>query len=164
MAKSGPKGPRIVIDWPQFEKLCGLFCTLEEIAAFFNCSTDSIERNVKRHYRRDFADIWKQKSSLGKISIRRKIYDRGVNQGDSKTLIMLAKNHLGYLESPQPAPIEVHQNVRYVTEWGTPHSNSGEASHTLQSASDAAASPSVEVSVPGGIVGSPVGKVDVVPQ
>ena len=35
--------PRIEIDKEDFEKLCGLMCTKEEIAGFFDCSDDFVE-------------------------------------------------------------------------------------------------------------------------
>ena len=34
--------PKIQINEIEFEKLCGLQCTEEEIAGFFNCSIDTI--------------------------------------------------------------------------------------------------------------------------
>ena len=65
--------PRVNIDRAQFEKLCGLQCTCEEIAGFFNCSTDTVVRWVKREYgrTRTFQDVWDEYSKTGKISIRR---------------------------------------------------------------------------------------------
>lgn len=69
MAKRGRK--RIEIDYIEFEKLCGLQCTLGEIAAWFQTSEDTIERRVKEHYKKNFADVYKKYSSTGKISLRR---------------------------------------------------------------------------------------------
>ena len=63
--------PRIEIDRKQFESLCGIHCTLEEIAGFFRCSEDTIERWCKRVYKQGFADIYKRYSASGKMSLRR---------------------------------------------------------------------------------------------
>lgn len=63
--------PRIEIDKDQFESLCEMQCTLEEISGFFNCSEDTIERWCKRTYKENFADIYAKKRSKGKISLRR---------------------------------------------------------------------------------------------
>lgn len=63
--------PRIEIDKDQFEKLCSLHCTEEEIAGFFNCSADTIERWCKREYEMGFAEVFKVKRSAGRISLRR---------------------------------------------------------------------------------------------
>lgn len=63
--------PRIDIDQRQFENLCGLMCTEEEIASFFGCSIDTVNRWSKRTYDLSFAEIYKIKSAYGKISLRR---------------------------------------------------------------------------------------------
>ena len=54
MAKMGR--PQIEIDKAQFEKLCGLLCTEAEIASWFRCSVDTLERWTKRTYGETFAD------------------------------------------------------------------------------------------------------------
>lgn len=63
--------PRIKIEKRDFEKLCEMLCTLEEIAGFFECSSDTIERWCKREYGKSFADISYIKQSRGKIALRR---------------------------------------------------------------------------------------------
>lgn len=63
--------PRIEIDAKQFEKLCGLQCPLWEIASWFQCSEDTIERWCKRTYKLSFAEAYKIHSASGKISLRR---------------------------------------------------------------------------------------------
>ena len=69
MANTGRK--RISIDWEAFDKLCGLQCTQEEIADFFSCSVDTIERAVKRDKGKSFAEYFLQKRGLGKVALRR---------------------------------------------------------------------------------------------
>jgi len=69
MAKMGR--PQKEIDQKQFEKLCGLQCPLHEIASWFECSEDTIERWCKRTYSMTFADAYKIHSAQGKISLRR---------------------------------------------------------------------------------------------
>lgn len=86
--------PRIVIDWSDFNNLCGLHCTLTEIAGFFNCSEDTIERAVKREKKCTFADYYKQKTSLGKISLRRLQWQQA-ESGNTTMLIWLGKQELG---------------------------------------------------------------------
>lgn len=69
--------PRINIDKQAFESLCALQCTLEEIAGFFSCSPDTIERWCNRTYLDEegkplcFAEVFKQKRTIGRISLRR---------------------------------------------------------------------------------------------
>lgn len=95
--------PRIEIDKADFEKLCGLFCTLDEIAGFFDCSEDTIERWCKRTYGESFAETWKKKSSQGKISLRRNQFK--LSQKNATMAIFLGKNYLGqrddYVESEE---------------------------------------------------------------
>lgn len=69
MAKMGR--PRIEIDWEEFDKLCGLQCTLIEIAGWFDCSVDTIENRVKEVHSVTFSEYWEQKAAKGKISLRR---------------------------------------------------------------------------------------------
>lgn len=85
------------IDWVQFEKLCGIHCTLTEIASWFTCSEDTIERAVLRHYQQPFAEIYRQKQSLGKISLRRKMFEMAMS-GSVPLLIWMSKNTLGYAD------------------------------------------------------------------
>lgn len=63
--------PRAEIDKKQFENLCKLQCTEEEIAGWFLVSPDTIERWCKREYKQGFAEVFAQKRQAGKISIRR---------------------------------------------------------------------------------------------
>ena len=63
--------PRKEIDKKQFENLCGLQCTLEEICGWFGCCTDTLEAWCKRTYKQSFSEVFRQKRGLGKISLRR---------------------------------------------------------------------------------------------
>ena len=58
--------PRREIDPEEFAKLCEIMCTVEEIAGFFDCSVDTIERFCHRTYKVGFAEIYKRLSSPGK--------------------------------------------------------------------------------------------------
>ncbi len=85
--------PRKDIDKTNFEKLCGLLCTLDEIAGFFNCSPDTIERWCKREYKAHFAEVFKTYSAAGKISLRR--YQFKLAEKSAAMAIFLGKNYLG---------------------------------------------------------------------
>lgn len=91
MARTGR--PQIKIDWDQFDKLCGLQCTLNEISSWFDCSEDTIERSVKREKGITFAEYFEQKASKGKVSLRRKQYELAM-AGDRVMLIWLGKQYL----------------------------------------------------------------------
>lgn len=85
--------PQKEIDQHAFENLCGLMCTREEIAGFFDCSEDTIERWCKRTYKKNFAVIYKKYSARGKISLRRN--QLRLSETNAAMAIFLGKNYLG---------------------------------------------------------------------
>ena len=91
--------PRKHIDKKQFQSLCGMFCTLEEIAGFFDCSEDTVERWCKREYDANFAEIYKQFSAKGKISLRR--YQMKMAEKNVAMAIFLGKNYLGQKDAQE---------------------------------------------------------------
>ena len=86
--------PPIEINWEQFDKLCGMQCSLIEIAGWFNCSIDTIENKVKEAHSITFSEYFSQKRSQGKISLRRKQYESALG-GNVTMLIWLGKQYLG---------------------------------------------------------------------
>lgn len=92
MAKMGR--PIKHIDQAQFEKLCNILCTLDDIAGFFDCSVDTIENWCKKTYKETFSDIYKKKSAVGRVSLRRKQFEVAMS-GDKTMLVWLGKQQLG---------------------------------------------------------------------
>lgn len=93
--------PRKEIDQEQFEKLCYIHCTLKEIAGWFKCSEDTIERWCKRELEMSFADAYKTYSSDGNISLRRwqwKMAEHNVSMA-----IWLGKQYLGQTDHQEVA-------------------------------------------------------------
>lgn len=84
------------IDKEQFEKLCGLQCTEEEIAGWFKCSVDTIERWCKKEYQTTFAEVYKKASADGKITLRR--YQLQLAKTNGSVAIWLGKVWLGQRE------------------------------------------------------------------
>lgn len=99
--------PKVIIDKNNFEKLCAIQCTLEEIAGFYNCSTDTILRFCKREYKMTFACIYKKLSAPGKISLRRnqfKLAEKNVSMA-----IWLGKQYLNqkdYIENQEKKEVD----------------------------------------------------------
>ena len=91
--------PQKEIDKEQFEKLCGIQCTLEEIAGWFHVSADTIERWCLRTYEDEegkamgFADAYKVFSVGGKISLRRYQFEQA--KKSYAMAIWLGKQWLG---------------------------------------------------------------------
>lgn len=93
MAKKKMGRPQIEIDKGTFEKLCGIQCTLNEIAGWFDCSPDTIERWCEREYGQTFADTYELKRGKGLISLRRNQWKMA--ETNPTMAIFLGKQHLG---------------------------------------------------------------------
>jgi len=98
MAKRGPKP--IQINWDEFDKLCGIQCTIEEIASWYNCSVDTIENVVKRDKKQKFSEYFSKKRGVGKISLRRKQYQVAMD-GNPTMLLWLGKQYLGQTDKQE---------------------------------------------------------------
>lgn len=97
--------PRIEIDVGQFNKLCELQCTEEEIAGFFECSVDTIERWCKRTFGCSFADVFKQKATRGRIALRRMQLKHA--EKNASMAIFLGKQWLGQRDKIEQTITEV---------------------------------------------------------
>lgn len=104
--------PRIEIDLEQFKGLCLLQCTLSEIASFFNCSEDTIERWCKRELGSSFADTYKKYSAGGKISLRR--YQYRMAEHNVSMAIWLGKQWLGQREQVEIASPETESAIENI--------------------------------------------------
>lgn len=85
------------INKASFESLCGMWCTLIEIADFFEVSEDTVESWCKDTYGERFSDVYKKKCSKGNISLRRWQL-RSAEKGNVTMQIWLGKQHLGQKE------------------------------------------------------------------
>jgi ATP-dependent exoDNAse (exonuclease V) alpha subunit len=102
MAKEVNKGgrPLTSIDWKVFDELCAMQCSQREIAHWFRCSEDTIDRAVNREKNMGFAEYFEQKRTPGKICLRRKQYEVAM-AGNIAMLIWLGKQWLGQSEKVQ---------------------------------------------------------------
>lgn len=89
--------PKVQIDKTEFEKLCHIQCTKREIAEWFGCSEDTIERWCKREYDENFAVIFEKKRSFGKISLRRIQWQ--LAERNATMAIFLGKQYLGQTDN-----------------------------------------------------------------
>ena len=108
--------PKVKIDVVELEKLCGMQCTDEEIAAFFGVSKRTIERRRKVA---KFSEAMEQGKAKGRVSVRRNLF-RLASAGNIAAAIFLAKNLLGYKDfvsnehsGPNGAPIEVDHQLDF---------------------------------------------------
>jgi len=84
--------PKVKIDLAELEKLCGMQATDEEVAAFFDVSTKTIERRRKN---KRFREVMERGKAKGRVSVRRNLF-RLANAGNVAASIFLSKNLLGY--------------------------------------------------------------------
>jgi hypothetical protein len=87
--------PEAEIDLAELEKLAGMQCTNEEIAAFFGVSKRTILRRCQAE---KFRDILEQGRAKGRVSVRRCLF-KLASAGNVAAGIFLAKNLLGYKDS-----------------------------------------------------------------
>jgi hypothetical protein len=102
--------PKKEIDTEEFKKLCGLQCTKEEIAGFFDCSEDTIERWCKRELGEGFAVSYKKYSADGKISLRRHQFK--LAEKSAAMAIFLGKNYLNQTDAVQMSDTDDDDQVR----------------------------------------------------
>lgn len=89
--------PRKEIDQKQFENLCGLQCTLEEICGWFDVTDKTLDGWCKRTYHASFSEVFKQKRGAGKISLRRSQWR--LAEKNATMAIFLGKQFLGQRDS-----------------------------------------------------------------
>ncbi len=81
------------IDKKQFELLCGLQCTEEEICSFFDVTDKTLTRWCKRTYKKRFSEVFKQKRQRGHVSLRRSQFK--LSESNPTMAIWLGKQYLG---------------------------------------------------------------------
>lgn len=86
--------PKKEIDKKQFETMCGLQCTRDEICAILDIEDDTLNRWCKETYDgKTFSAVFEEKRSLGKMSLRRAQFK--LAEKSAAMAIFLGKNYLG---------------------------------------------------------------------
>ena len=107
--------PRKEIDQKQFENLCGLQCTLEEICGWFNITDKTLDNWCKRTYGSSFSEVFKQKRGTGKISLRRAQFR--LAEKSASMAIWLGKQYLNQKDEPEDS-IDTEDSDAYLEEAG----------------------------------------------
>jgi hypothetical protein len=118
--------PKVKLDLVELEKLYGMQCTDEEVAAFLGISTRTLARRkgVKK-----VAETIERAKAKGRVSVRRFLY-RQAASGNIAAAIFLAKNILGYRdvlrnEHSGPEGTELQMVVRSVLDTKPDESDAG---------------------------------------
>ena len=91
--------PRKVINQKQFESLCAIQCTEEEICNVLDVSEKTLISWCNEVYGESFSKVFRQKRDLGKTSLRRNQWKQA-EKGNTTMLIWLGKQILKQSESP----------------------------------------------------------------
>lgn len=107
MANSKMGRPRKEIGREQFEKLCGMMCTEQEICGFFGVSDETLNRWCKNTYDgKTFMEAFKIYSADGRISLRRMQWK--IAERNAAMAIFLGKQYLGQRDVPE-APSDANE-------------------------------------------------------
>ena len=90
MARTGR--PKKIINREQFEKLCALQCTQEEICGVLGVNSDTLNKFCKKEYKATFSEVFKEKRQLGKMSLRRSQFK--LAEKNATMAIWLGKQYL----------------------------------------------------------------------
>lgn len=94
----------------EFEKLCALQCTREEICAWFDVTDKTLSGWCKRVYGEGFSAVYAKKREKGKISLRRAQFQ--LAQKSAAMAIFLGRNYLGQKDNP----VEVTHTISKIDE------------------------------------------------
>jgi hypothetical protein len=87
--------PTANIDKEMFEKLCSIQCIMMEICDWFRVDDVTLDKWCKRTYGGGFSEIYQQKRSFGKISLRRSQFQNALEGRNPTMQIWLGKQYLG---------------------------------------------------------------------
>ena len=100
--------PRKNIDQRQFEAMCQYQCTLEEICGILGVTDDTLNAWCKETYEgRTFSEVFKEKRSLGKMSLRRKQWK--LADSSAAMAIFLGKQ---YLNQKDQVEVESKESIQ----------------------------------------------------
>jgi len=91
--------PKIEVNIKELIKLCAMQCTEQEIADWFHCSVDTIDRRIKEESNETFAVFFAKHRVEGKIALRRNMFNLAAKH--PSMAIFMAKNWLGMKETQE---------------------------------------------------------------
>ena len=91
--------PVIQIDQKSFEELCKMQCTELEIAGFFGCSDETLNKWCKKTYKKTFEQCFAVLRLGGRASLRRTQWK--LAETNPAMAIFLGKNYLDQSDDPR---------------------------------------------------------------
>ena len=87
--------PKKPIDYDKLKKMCSIHCTGEECASLLDVSYEHLNNMLIQDGHGGFLEFFKKHSAGGKMSLRRKQFEKAVTEGSVPMLIWLGKQYLG---------------------------------------------------------------------
>ena len=87
--------PRKEIDFEQLAKAVQLQATQAECANLLGVSLDTLSARIREEYNQTFSQFFKAVAPFGRLSLRRALWQEGIENRNIPTLHLLAKNYLG---------------------------------------------------------------------
>lgn len=98
--------PRKQISQKQFESLCAIQCTVEEVCSVLDVDEATLEKWCKETYEgKTFSKVFKEKRQYGKASLRRMQWH--LAEKNPSMAIFLGKNMLGQTDKVEQTVLEV---------------------------------------------------------
>jgi hypothetical protein len=91
--------PKKVINQKQFESLCAIQCTQEEICNVLDVTDKTLTRWCNEVYNLSFSEVYEQKRDIGRMSLRRNQF-KLAEGGNTTMQIWLGKQVLKQSENP----------------------------------------------------------------
>jgi hypothetical protein len=79
--------PVLFIDLEELKRIMSFYPTLDEVASWFTCSPDSVERRVKEEWGLTFKDFRERCSGKTRLLLKRKAISKALEEDNEKMLI-----------------------------------------------------------------------------
>ena len=100
--------PKKVINQKQFESLCAIQCTQEEICNVLDVTDKTLTRWCNEVYNLSFSEVYEQKRDIGRMSLRRNQF-KLAEGGNTTMQIWLGKQVLKQSENPVQDEIKLKE-------------------------------------------------------
>lgn len=90
-------------DQKEFEGLCKIQCNRPEICAFFETTPRALERWCERTYGKSFDEVYEEKASFGRMTVRRKLFQMAA-EGHFGSIVWFTKNYMGFSDRNEIIP------------------------------------------------------------
>ena len=113
-AKNKGGRPRKIINQKQFEELCHIQCTQEEILAVLDVDDKTLTKWCNETYNKSFSEVFREKREGGRTSLRRAQWKLATEGMNPSMQIFLGKNMLGQRDKPKDEDTSVETILKNI--------------------------------------------------